>query len=122
MMPHDSPRSTSQPVFDRASALERLGGDEQLFGELATYFREDSQVELASIEAAIQQADWHRARIAAHSLKGLAANFSADAATETARETEDAASQEDGERVKRLLPSLRREVERLCTALAEAGE
>lgn len=120
-MPRDASHSTATLVFDRSSALERLGGDEQLFRELATYFREDSVVELSKIEQAIERQDWMAARMAAHSLKGLAANFSAATTTEAARETEDAAHNGDGERVRELFPKLRREVERLSEALADAA-
>lgn len=121
-MPRDSSRSSeAEPAYDRSSALERLGGDEQLFRELASYFQEDSVAELSKIESAIEQDDWATARIAAHSLKGLAANFSAATTTDVARETEDAANAGDGERVRRLFPQLRSEVERLLAALSDAS-
>ncbi|MDQ3331742.1 MAG: response regulator, partial [Planctomycetota bacterium] len=118
-MPHDSPQDAGGPVFDKSSALERLGDDEQLFRELATYFQEDSATELSRIEEGIAKDDWPAVRIAAHSLKGLAANFSARSTTEAAREMEEAANEGDGERVKSLLDRVRNEVERLRDALLE---
>jgi len=121
IMPRESSRSSAAPVFDRVSALERLGGDEQLFRELAAYFREDSVVELRRIEEALENEDWQTARMAAHSLKGLAANFSAPATTDTARETEEAARVGDGERVRSLFPRLQSDVEQLCDALSGAS-
>ncbi len=116
---HSSADSSAEPTFDRSSALERLGGDEQLFRELAAYFREDAIVELARIEQAMENEDWKAARIAAHSLKGLAANFSAPATTDAARETEEAASVGDGKRVRSLFPRLQCEVEQLSRALLD---
>ena len=122
IMPRESSRSSEvAPAFDRGSALERLGGDEQLFSELASYFREDSVDELTKLDLAIQQEDWKAARMAAHSLKGLAANFSAASTTEVARETEEAAHAEDAARVRDLSPRLRKEVERLIEALSQSS-
>ena len=108
-------------IFDPRSALERLGDDEQLLKELAVYFLEDSEELLRSIDQAAAAGDWPAVRIAAHSLKGLAANFSARPATEAARDLEQASMEGDAEQAHPLVPRLRSEVERLRQALCEFG-
>ena len=107
----------SEPVFDRRSALERLGDDEQLFEEVIGFFLEDSVKELDTIEAGMATGDWTEVRRAAHSLKGLAANFSAERATAAARELEEAALAGDADRAAALLPPLQSNIERLCAAI-----
>ena len=109
-------------IFDRASALERLGGDDQLFRELAAYFLEDAGSELQKIDAGLAAADWAAVRIAAHSLKGLSANFSGKDATEAARDLEQRVfEQKSTAGLEPLAARLRREIDRLCAALARSG-
>jgi two-component system, sensor histidine kinase and response regulator len=70
--------------FDAAAALERLDGDEELFRALVNVFQQDSVElfeQLLSRLAAGQVRDVERA---AHSLRGLAANFDAKEAVEAA--------------------------------------
>lgn len=109
--------SGSSPLFDKPSALERLGGDEQLFQELITYFCEDAETLIDNIRAASQKEDWPAVRVAAHSLKGLSANFSAFPATEASRQLEDAAAAGDGSRIRTLIQPVTTEIEKLRVAL-----
>lgn len=109
--------TSAAAVYDRRSALERLGGDEQLFRELAAYFLEDSETLLRDLDAAAAAGDWPTVRRHAHSLKGLAANFSAKPATEAARELEQAAEGGVSDRAVPLIGRLRTEVERLRQTL-----
>lgn len=113
--------SGSGPLFDKPSALERLGGDEQLFQELITYFCEDAETLLDNIQSSAKKEDWPSVRVAAHSLKGLAANFSAFPATEASRQLEDAAAVGDSARIRALIQPATTEIEKLRVALtAEA--
>ncbi|MDB5861045.1 MAG: multi-sensor hybrid histidine kinase [Ramlibacter sp.] len=72
------PAADELPVFDRADALRRMGGDEQLLRSVLPVFRgnlEDALRELGNSEAATPP---DLARLM-HSIKGMAANVSAKA-------------------------------------------
>ncbi len=61
-------------------ALKRLGGDTDLFRDLAAYFIEDAPELLRAIHAGVAAGSGQDVRRAAHSLRGLMANFDADQA------------------------------------------
>jgi two-component system, sensor histidine kinase and response regulator len=63
--------------LDRVSALERLGGDEQLYEKVVTLFLEDCPARLAAIKSAVDDQHGERIRTTAHALKGAAGNLSA---------------------------------------------
>jgi PAS domain S-box-containing protein len=72
------PAAEELPVFDRADALRRMGGDEDLLRSVLPVFRgnlEEALRELAASEAATST---ELARLL-HSIKGMAANVSAKA-------------------------------------------
>ncbi|MEX2174336.1 MAG: Hpt domain-containing protein [Pirellulaceae bacterium] len=75
-------------IYDRAGSLNRMGGDEALFREMVGLLREDAPRWLAELHGALQDSDLSRARRAAHTLKGLAANFGASRAMAAAAEME----------------------------------
>jgi signal transduction histidine kinase/DNA-binding response OmpR family regulator/HPt (histidine-containing phosphotransfer) domain-containing protein len=60
------------PPLDRAGAIERLGGDEGLFDEVAELFLADAPKLLEEIRAGLSEQDAARVRRAAHTLKGSA--------------------------------------------------
>src|SRR5690606_2060633 len=64
--------SASEGVIDIEAAMQRLGGDMALLGELATMFAEDVPPLLAKLERSIIENDAPAVQRAAHSLKGLA--------------------------------------------------
>lgn len=68
---------TELSVFDRAAALDRVGGDLELLVELAGMFMEDCPQLLAEIENAVRNGDSDALRQSAHTLKGAVGNFSA---------------------------------------------
>ena len=68
--------SAAAPI-DRHRLMERLGGDEQLFVEIAKLFQEDCPSHLDAIRTAIDGGDAARLRAAAHAFKGAASNLSA---------------------------------------------
>ena len=70
--------------LDRALALERLGGDEELLQEVAKLFLEEYPGLMAEIREGIEIQDANRVERAAHSLKGSVANFASEAAWEAA--------------------------------------
>ena len=79
---------TQGEFFDREGALGRLGGDEELFGELVQFFLEDTPGLLNLLRSGLRDNDWAPVERAAHGLKGLASNFGATRAVEAARTVE----------------------------------
>ena len=75
-------------VFDKAAALERMAFDAQLFREMIDLLREDGPRRLRTLNAGLEAGDWSRVHYAAHSLKGLAANFNATRTIAAAAEVE----------------------------------
>jgi signal transduction histidine kinase/CheY-like chemotaxis protein len=63
--------------LDRAAMMRRLGGDLELLADVTNLFLEDCPVRVAAIKAAIDARDADGLRMAAHALKGVAANLSA---------------------------------------------
>lgn len=84
--------TTPPPVFDRASLLDRVDGDADLLGVIIDVFLEDSPNALRAIEAAQEAGDGTALRLAAHALKGAAANISAEALRAAAHELESLAA------------------------------
>ena len=63
--------------LDRAGMMERLGGDEELAGEVIRLFIQDCPERLAAIRSAVDHRSAEDIRKAAHALKGAAGNLSA---------------------------------------------
>ena len=59
------------------AAIDRLGGDIELYNDLVTRFLDDTAGSRQRLEAAIEQSDAAMIHRAAHSLKGLAASIGA---------------------------------------------
>jgi two-component system sensor histidine kinase/response regulator len=74
--------------LNRALALERVGGDEELLREIAGLFLEDYPSLMTKIEQAVVACDPYNLERAAHSLKGSIANFGSDAAYQAALDLE----------------------------------
>ncbi len=84
--------STATPrLFDRKAALHRLDGDVELFEMLVSVFLQDSVQLLNELEEAAAGGNLKAVERAAHSLKGLAANFDAIKARDAAYVLEQAA-------------------------------
>ena len=73
-----------QDRIDYEGALKRLGGDPDIFRDVVRLFDEDKPGLLRAIREAAAARDAPGLRRAAHSLKGLASNFGAPRAVETA--------------------------------------
>ena len=84
-------------VLDVETTLERLAGDQELFGEIAQILIMTAPAQLASIGAALDSKNLKSAYEEAHSLKGAVAAFEAPevftqvAAVEKLARAEDAA-------------------------------
>lgn len=87
------PMAAETAVLDVDASLRRLGGDRNILIELAKMFAEDSPGLVDAIEQGIEQARYSDAGRAAHSLRGLAANFGAARLMHRLRELEAALAQ-----------------------------
>ena len=97
--------------------MKRLTGDMDLFRDFIGYFDEDSPKLLATLREAITDGEASIVQRAAHSLKGLAANFGAEACVSAAHELEACGKNHDLANTSELLRGLEEEVQRLGTAL-----
>jgi CheY-like chemotaxis protein len=123
--PDPSPAITSETRdgderrVDRPATLKRLGGNEQLFLDLARFFLEDAPVVLAEFGTALERDDALAAERAAHSLKGLVANFGANEAIRLATELQRIAHDGDLTKAATFYPRLATEVNLLRRELEE---
>ena len=113
-----SPRTDTMLPFDVLEALDRLGGDEALFGEIARSVV-DSMPELeGALRGALGQGDHRQVRAAAHALKGALLAISAEPSATLATRIEDAARGGDAFTGLALYPELHRELGRVVSAMA----
>ena len=75
-------------IFDLASALKEVDGDEELLREMAQLFLEDHPRLMATLREAATACDPERLCRAAHALKGAAANFAVREAVAAAQRLE----------------------------------
>jgi CheY-like chemotaxis protein len=83
--PPQAPARPSPPAMDRQSALQRLGGDEELLADVIRIFLEDCPKQLAAVRAAVEARNAAEIRSTAHALKGAASNLSATGLFEAAQ-------------------------------------
>jgi two-component system, sensor histidine kinase and response regulator len=76
-------------LWDKAEALDRLGGDEELLREVCQIFLEESPKLMRKLRQAIADADAEAVMRAAHSLKGELGYLGAAGASQAARALED---------------------------------
>jgi len=87
-IPEGTAMADGHLVFNSTAALARLGGDIQLFKDLIGFLLEDSPTLLAKLREAVAQGNAAQVARAAHSLKGLVANFDAHTAAAVAQKLE----------------------------------
>lgn len=106
-------------MFDADATLKRLGNDRQLFADLLEFFLEDYPALMDRVRQGLQGRDLADAALAAHSLKGLAANFDAHEVVGAAAVMEKTGYDGDLQAANQAMPGLEREVSRLRDALIE---
>lgn len=104
-------------VLNRAEALQRADGDEDLLQELFELFLEDVDEQMATLEDALEQNVPHTWERSAHSLKGAAANIGGCAFQEHARLMEVAGKEKNREAGLQCLPGLKKSLEQLKEAI-----
>ena len=75
-------------AVDREALFNRVGGDEELFREVIELFLVDCPIRVTAIQVAVTGGVPEEVRVAAHALKGSAANLSALTLTSAARTLE----------------------------------
>ncbi len=106
------------PPLDRAAAVERLGGDEELFAEVAAVFRGDAPKLIDELNRAVATNDAATVRRAAHGLKGAAGYVGGGPTAAAAEEVERIGASGDLSAAGEALELLTGEVARLTAALA----
>ncbi len=116
--PPAEPKPTAEqpPVFNLAEMTDRLMDDEDLVREVAATFLDDLPKQVVTLRASLDTGDLAVATRQAHTIKGAAANVSAEALRQTAWEMEQAGHEGDLARMADLLPDL----DRQCDAVHEA--
>lgn len=114
-----SERTPSGPTLDLEGSLARLGGDRDLFAQMAGFVVEDVPKLHSELRAAIADGDAKEVRMKAHALKGLVAGCGGVRATIVAQAIEDAGHVGNLRRTSSLLASLNTELDLLTQALAE---
>ena len=105
--------------LDRAGAIERLGGDEELFAEVAGLFLVDAPRLLDEIRQAIAAGDTGSVHRAAHGLKGAAGYVGGKPTADAAQDLENAAAAGELLNSPAAFERLANEVILLSAALAE---
>jgi two-component system sensor histidine kinase/response regulator len=113
-------RQVEPDVVVREQVLDRLGGDEDLLGELLAMLAEEAEQELPQIEQAVQQGDAELVQRLAHALKGAAANMSAESLRRTAERIEVLGRTGDLEAAAGHIPELSRVVATLRAYVQQA--
>jgi two-component system, sensor histidine kinase and response regulator len=107
--------------WNKAEALARIEGDEELLLELCQIFRENSPKLLLKLQQAVAAGNCDGVLHAAHSLKGESSYLSASATSNAALQLEEMGRNHDLARASETLAVLEREVANLLLNLKVPG-
>jgi two-component system, sensor histidine kinase and response regulator len=110
-------QQSSSGVFDYEDSLARLGGDRQLFDDIVAIFLEDAPLVFEQASGSLAAGDSATLERAAHTLKGLSANFAAASAVAAAYAVELHARERQLDNAAVCFPQLESELHRLQAAL-----
>ena len=116
-----TPIPTHRNAWKRSEAIERLGGDEDLFQELCQIFLEESPKLLRELKDALAAGKIEDAMRAAHSIKGETGYLSAPEAMAAARQLEEMARSNTLAGAAELVAVLERELHALHENIRSAG-
>ena len=106
------------PIFDPEAAMIRLDGDVELFAMLEALYQQDSDTLFQQLRDAHARGDAREVQRAAHSLKGLAANFDGFRASGAAAKIETLAKDSNLDGVAKVIPDLEFQIAKLREVLA----
>jgi CheY-like chemotaxis protein len=112
---------SNSAVWNREEAIERLGGDADLFQELCQIFLDESPKLLRELQSALKNGNAEDAMRAAHSIKGEVGYLSAPDAMSAARQLEEMARSKNLFGSDKILAVLERELEALYHCMGAAG-
>ncbi|HVC92344.1 MAG TPA: Hpt domain-containing protein [Pirellulales bacterium] len=108
-------------IVDLDTALQRMGGNEELLGTLVQFYFEDSPGLLARVREGVARRDAAAVRLASHTLIGLSSNFGAELAAAAARRLEEFAIAADWSQIATAAATLEHEISRVTEALKRSG-
>jgi len=109
-------------IYDYVGSLRRMGDDHDLFREMVGLLRSDAPHLLQALQAALKEGDTPRLHRAAHTLKGLAANFGAERAVTAAAEVERLAKANQSAGMPAAITELDESLDELIAALSPTIE
>lgn len=109
----------SGKMLDVPQALANMGGDEELYREIAVLFVRDLPAQMERLRRAFELGDAKQLGVTAHSLKGSSSNIGATAVQRLAARLEELARERDWAAAAALHVDLRSCVEDLTAALEE---
>jgi PAS domain S-box-containing protein len=109
----------STAVINVESAKARMGGNEPLVVDLAKFFLEDVPKLVKDLERALQESRAEEVERAAHSVKGLAANFDAETLATLASSLEAHGRNGDIDQARRQFAELRDAAKTVCREIEE---
>jgi len=109
-------------LFDRQALMARLEGDSGLLTEIVELFMKSAPGLMRDAEKALHGRDAKALERAAHTLKGMVANFGARTAFEAALRMEKMAQKDDATGARAAWASLEKEMARLTKALVKLAE
>lgn len=106
-----------EEVIDREVLMDRVANDTELLGEIVGLFLEDYPTLIAQLQEAITNQDRKLLERSAHTLKGSAANFAAEAVRQAAFKLEQIGREGNLVEASEAFDILKQEMERLLPAL-----
>ncbi len=103
--------------YDRASVIERLGGDEELFLTVASMYVQDSPGYRQALQAAVDSTDIEALAREAHTIKGLFSTFSCEPLALLARDVENLAKEGRFEEAAARVPQVMTAIDELAALL-----
>ncbi|NWG86670.1 MAG: response regulator [Hydrogenophilaceae bacterium] len=108
---HAMAQETGLPIFDRADALDRIGGDEELLQSLLDIFLAEYDKYIGNLDQSYAAENWPNFIRAAHTLKGALGTIAASRAQKKAEILEHAAKADEQARYATLMAELKQELE-----------
>ncbi|MBI2353423.1 MAG: response regulator [Deltaproteobacteria bacterium] len=110
------------PVLDVNASLTNLGGDHELYRDIAAMFADHAPEIVEGLITALQAGDLTQAEYFSHNLKGMSANIGAKRLAELARTIHDSVRNDRSDGHERWIARLRDEYGRVTAAVAGVGE